>query len=152
MTGTTSGTIGGLETLRGATAAVAFSGVTPGRPSSPVSNSLVLESSSTPHPGQVSVDSVGGSTPVVLAAIVTFLVATVLAVLVTYRFVEGYRRTKARPILWLAVGMFLLAPGPMFLRLLAGNVAAIPLSAQLLVTTLSELCGLLAILYAVYTT
>ncbi|ELZ23346.1 hypothetical protein C477_02324 [Haloterrigena salina JCM 13891] len=152
MIGTTSGTIGGLETLRGAIAAVASRGLAPGRPASPVGNPLSLESSPTPHPGQVSVDSVGGSTPVVLAAIVTFLAATVLAVLVTYRFVEGYRRTKARPILWLAVGMFLLAPGPMFLRLLAGNVAAIPLSAQLLVTTLSELCGLLAILYAVYTT
>ncbi|NUB90538.1 hypothetical protein HTZ84_15300 [Haloterrigena sp. SYSU A558-1] len=152
MIGTSSGTIDGLETLRGATAAVASEGFAPGRPSSPVGTSLALESSSTSQPGQVSVDSVGGSTPVVLAAIVTFLVATVLAVLVTYRFVEGYRRTKARPILWLAVGMFLLAPGPMFLRLLAGNVAAIPLSAQLLVTTLSELCGLLAILYAVYTT
>ena len=98
------------------------------------------------------VDVEGGSTPVVLAAVVTFFVATVLAVLVTYRFVEGYRRTRARPILLLAVGMFLLAPAPMFVRLLAGNVAAVPVSAQLLLTTLSELSGLLVILYAVYTT
>ncbi|WP_436346713.1 DUF7521 family protein [Natronorubrum sp. FCH18a] len=94
----------------------------------------------------------GGSTPVVLAAIVTFFAATVLAVLVTYRFVEGYRRTRARPILLLAVGMFLLAPAPMFVRLLAGNLEAVPLAAQLLLTTLSELCGLLVILYVVYTT
>ncbi|WP_440771955.1 DUF7521 family protein [Natronorubrum sp. DTA28] len=98
------------------------------------------------------VDVEGGSMPVVLAAVVTFFVATVLAVLVTYRFVEGYRRTRARPILLLAVGMFLLAPAPMFVRLLAGNLEAVPLAAQLLLTTLSELCGLLVILYAVYTT
>ncbi|SDK44483.1 DUF7521 family protein [Natronorubrum texcoconense] len=98
------------------------------------------------------VDVEGGSTPVVLAAVVTFFVATVLAVLVTYRFVEGYRRTRARPILLLAVGMFLLAPAPMFVRLLAGNLEAVPLAAQLLLTTLSELCGLLVILYVVYTT
>ncbi|ELY46880.1 DUF7521 family protein [Natronorubrum tibetense] len=98
------------------------------------------------------VDVEGGSTPVVLAAVVTFFVATVLAVLVTYRFIEGYRRTRARPILLLAVGMFLLAPAPMFVRLLAGNLEAVPLAAQLLFTTLSELCGLLVILYAVYTT
>ena len=98
------------------------------------------------------VDVEGGSMPVVLAAVVTFFVATVLAVLVTYRFIEGYRRTRARPILLLAVGMFLLAPAPMFVRLLAGNLEAVPLAAQLLLTTLSELCGLLIILYAVYTT
>ncbi|WP_243645306.1 DUF7521 family protein [Natrarchaeobius chitinivorans] len=99
-------------------------------------------------PLQVEVE--GGSTLVVLAAIVTFFVALLLSVLVTYRFVEGYRRTRARPILLLAVGMFLLAPGPMFVRLIVGNVAVIPLSAQLLTTTLSELCGLIVILYVVY--
>lgn len=98
------------------------------------------------------VDVEGGSPVVVLAALVTFLIATVLAVAVTYRFVEGYRQTRARPILLLAIGMFLLAPAPMFIRLLVGNVAAIPLSVQLLTTTLSELCGLLVILYVVYTT
>lgn len=101
-------------------------------------------------PLQVEVE--GGSPLVVLAALATFFVALVLAVLVTYRFVEGYRRTQRRPILLLAVGLFLLAPAPMFIRLLVGNVAAIPLSAQLLTTTLSELCGLLVVLYVVYTT
>lgn len=105
MIGTTSATTGGLEAIRGATASVAFRRPTSGRVVSPLGDSPALESSPTPDPVQVSVDSVGGSTPVVLAAIVTFFVATVLAVLVTYRFVEGYRRTKARPILWLAVGM-----------------------------------------------
>ncbi|MFC4541191.1 hypothetical protein ACFO5R_04515 [Halosolutus amylolyticus] len=98
------------------------------------------------------VDVEGGSPLVVFAALATFLVALVLAIVVTYRFVEGYRRTKARPILLLAIGMFLLAPAPMFIRLLVGNVAAIPLSVQLLATTLSELAGLLVVLYVVYTT
>ena len=114
------------------------------------SPAAALESSAALAPLQVSVE--GGSTLVVLAAILSFFVATGLAVLVTYRFVEGYRRTRARPILWLAVGMFLLAPAPLFVRLIAGNVAAVPLSAQLLLATLSELCGLLIILYAVYST
>ena len=129
MMGRTGGTIGGFETPAAAGS---------------------LETSVSRLPLQVTVE--GGSTPVVVAALATFFVATVLAVLVTYRFVEGYRRTKARPILLLAVGMFLLAPAPMFVRLLAGNVAAVPLSSQLLLTTLSELCGLLIILYAIYTT
>lgn len=141
MTGTTSETAGGFGAVNGAiasggTASLESIGVAPPSP--------------VPLPLQFSVE--GGSTPVVLAAIATFFVATVLAVLVTYRFVEGYRRTRCRPILWLAVGMFLLAPAPMFLRLLAGNVEAVPLSAQLLLSTLSELCGLLVILYSIYTT
>ncbi len=103
-------------------------------------------------PLQVETDVEGGETLVVLAAIVTFFIALGLAVLVTYRFVEGYRRTRRRPILLLAIGMFLLAPAPMFIRLLVGNIDPLPLSIQLLATTLSELCGLLILLYVIYTT
>ena len=99
----------------------------------------------------VNVEVEGGPPLVVLTGVVTFLVATVLAVLVTYRFVEGYRRTNSRPVLLLAIGMFFLAPAPMFLRLLTGNVEAVPLSVQRLVASVSELTGLLVILYVVYT-
>ena len=135
MTDTIALTAGGLATRRAISAIERFGAGVP-------SESLL--------PLQVDVE--GGEPLVVLAALVTFFVALVLAVLVTYRFVEGYRRTQRRPILLLAVGMFLLAPAPMFIRLLVGNVPAIPLSAQLLTTTISELCGLLVILYVVYTT
>lgn len=94
----------------------------------------------------------GGPTAVVLLGIATFLVASLLAVLVTYRFVEGYRRTDSRPVLLLAVGMFFLAPAPMFVRLVTANVDPIPMAAQTLVASLSELTGLLVLLYVVYTT
>ena len=96
------------------------------------------------------VDAAGGSTPVVLAAFVAFAVALALSVLVTYRFAEGYRKTRQRPFLLLAVGMFLLAPAPMFLRLLAANVDLAVGGARSLLTTASELCGLLLLLYVVY--
>jgi len=92
----------------------------------------------------------GGSDPFAVAAFVTFFVAVVLSVAVTRKFVAGYRSTGSRPILWLAVGMFLLAPAPMFLRLLLGNVSAVGPTARSLLTTLSELSGLLVVLYVVY--
>lgn len=92
----------------------------------------------------------GGSDPFVLAALLTFFVAVVLAVAVTRKFVAGYRSTGSPAILWLAVGMFLLAPAPMFLRLVLGNLPAVDATARQLLTTGSELAGLLAILWVVY--
>jgi hypothetical protein len=97
------------------------------------------------------IETEGGPLLVVLTGIVTFLVASVLAVIVTYRFIEGYRKTGSRPVLWLAIGMFFLAPAPMFIRLLTANIDAIPLSVQMLVPSLSELTGLVVILYVIYT-
>lgn len=79
-------------------------------------------------------------------------VAGLLAVLVTYRFVEGYRRTDSRPVLLLAIGMFFLAPAPMFVRLVTANVDVAPIEVQTLAASLSELTGLLVLLYVVYTT
>jgi hypothetical protein len=96
------------------------------------------------------VEFAGGSDPFVVAAFVTFFAAVVLSVVVTRKFVAGYRSTGSRAILWLAVGMFLLAPAPMFLRLLLGNVSAVDATTRGLATTLSELTGLLAVLYVVY--
>jgi hypothetical protein len=98
--------------------------------------------------GQITVE--GGGTVVGLLALVTFLVATGLSVLVTYRFVQGYRRSRATPILLLAVGMFLLAPAPMFVRFLAGNLVGVPSAVRILTTSLLESAGLLTILVVVY--
>ncbi|CCQ35693.1 uncharacterized protein Nmlp_1491 [Natronomonas moolapensis 8.8.11] len=97
------------------------------------------------------IEVTGGPATVVLLGIVTFLLASLLAVLVTYRFVEGYRRTDSRPVLLLAIGMFFLAPAPMFVRLVAANVDAVPGEVQTLAASLSELAGLLVLLYVVYT-
>ena len=97
------------------------------------------------------IEVTGGPTVVVLLGIVTFLTAGLLAVLVTYRFIEGYRRTDSRPVLLLAIGMFFLAPAPMFVRVLTANVDAAPVEVRTLTTSLSELIGLLILLYVVYT-
>jgi multisubunit Na+/H+ antiporter MnhF subunit len=97
---------------------------------------------------QVTVE--GGTAVTTVAALATFLVATVLAVLVTYRFIQGYVRSRSKPVLLLAVGMFLLAPAPMFIRLVAGNVFAVAPPVRVLSTTTVEAAGLLVILGVIY--
>ena len=112
-----------------------------------------LDAATTAGPFGVSgIEIEGGPPAVVLLGVVTFLTASLLAVLVTYRFIEGYRRTDSRPVLLLAIGMFFLAPAPMFVRVLTANVDPIPVGVQTLVASLSELTGLLVLLYVVYTT
>ncbi|RDZ50429.1 hypothetical protein C5C07_19070 [Haloferax sp. Atlit-4N] len=97
---------------------------------------------------QVTVES--GATVTSIVALITFFVATALAVLVTYRFLQGYLQSRSRPILLLAVGMFLLAPAPMFLRLIAGNIVTVATPVRILSTTTTEAVGLLVILTVIY--
>ncbi|WP_255152492.1 hypothetical protein [Halorarius halobius] len=100
--------------------------------------------------GTAQVDVVGGAAPTALAAIAVFLAAVVLSVVVTYRYARGYLRTRQRPLLLLTVGMLLLAPAPMFLRLALGNAAAVSAAERTLAVTASKLCGLLVILSVVH--
>lgn len=93
---------------------------------------------------------VGGSTPVALAAIVTFFLAVGLSILVTYRVVEGYRQTRKRPFLFIALGIFFLAPAPMLLRFLLVNATLVEPTTRALLASGSELLGLAFILYTVY--
>lgn len=93
---------------------------------------------------------VGGSTPVALAAIVTFFIAVGLSILVTYRVVEGYRQTRQRPFLFIALGIFFLAPAPMLLRFLLVNATLVEPTIRALLASGSELLGLAFILYTVY--
>jgi hypothetical protein len=118
-------------------------------------DTALATSSVAPSPGVwlatlAQVDVTGGSPLVVGAAFVTFAVALVLSIAVTYRFVEGYRRTGTRPLLQLAVGMFLLTAAPMFLRLAMTNLGDVPDAVRVLAAGVSELLGLLTILYTIY--
>ncbi|RXK49541.1 hypothetical protein EAF64_08860 [Halorientalis pallida] len=79
-----------------------------------------------------------------------FGLALVLSVVVTYHFVRGYRRTGRRPMLLLAVGLFLLAAAPMFVRLVLGNVDVTTVDVRRLTVAALELCGLLTVLYVVF--
>jgi hypothetical protein len=96
------------------------------------------------------IDVVGGAAPTAIVAIVVFFVAVVLSILVTYRYATGYLRTRERPLLFLTVGMLLLAPAPMFLRLFLGNTAVLGATERTFVVNVSKLCGLLVILAVVH--
>lgn len=93
---------------------------------------------------------VGGSTPIALAAIITFFLAVGLSLVVTYRVIEGYRQTRDRPIMFIAMGIFFLAPAPMLFRFLLVNLTTISPTIRTVVASGSELLGLLLILYTVY--
>ena len=95
--------------------------------------------------------SVTGGTPVTaLLAILVFFIAIILSVLVTYKYAQGYFATRQRPVLYLAVGMLLLAPVPMFIQLLVGNITVLTEAERRFIVTLSKLCGLLLILGVVH--
>ncbi|OYR82616.1 hypothetical protein Z052_14885 [Halorubrum sp. C191] len=99
----------------------------------------------------IQVDVVGGGGGGLAAiTIAAFFLSVLLAVFVTYRFARGYLRTRRRPLLFLTLGLLLLAPLPMFLRLASGNVAWVTATERTVVVTASKLCGLLLILGVVY--
>lgn len=103
-----------------------------------------------PNPTVLQVTVDGGGTITGLLALLSFFVATGLAVLVTYRFLQGYLQARSTPILLLAVGMFLLAPAPMFIRLVAGNIFPVAGPVRVLSTATVKAAGLLLILAVVY--
>lgn len=103
-----------------------------------------------PSDALAQVNAVGGGTLTAVAAILAFFAAIILSVLVTYRYARGYLKTRQRPLLFLTVGFLLLAPMPMFLRLLLGNVAVVSPAERTLAATASRLCGLLVILTVVH--
>ena len=96
------------------------------------------------------VEVVGDNSPLAAVTIVAFFLSVVLAAFVTYRFARGYLRTRRRPLLYLTVGLLLLAPLPMFLRLVFGNIESVTGTERRILVTASKFCGLLVILGVVY--
>lgn len=101
-------------------------------------------------PIPVQVEVVGGTPTLAAVTVAAFFLTVLLAVFVTYRFARGYLRTRRRPLLYLTVGLLLLAPLPMFLRLAFGNVVPVTATERTILVTASKLCGLLVILGVVY--
>lgn len=96
------------------------------------------------------VEAVGGGAALATVTVAAFFLSVLLAVFVTYRFARGYLRTRRRPLLFLTLGLLLLAPLPMFLRLAFGNVAWVTATERTVVVTTSKLCGLLLVLGVVH--
>lgn len=98
----------------------------------------------------VQVELAGETAVLAAVTVAAFFLSIVLAVFVTYRFARGYLRTRRRPMLYLTVGLLLLAPLPMFLRLAFGNTGVVTDAERTVLVTASKLCGLLIILGVVY--
>ena len=96
------------------------------------------------------VEVVGDNAALAAVTIVAFFLSVVLAAFVTYRFARGYLRTRRRPLLYLTVGLLLLAPLPMFLRVAFGNIGSVTGTERRILVTASKFCGLLVILGVVY--
>ncbi|QAU14333.1 hypothetical protein EKH57_04970 [Halorubrum sp. BOL3-1] len=96
------------------------------------------------------VEAVGGNATLAAVTVVAFFLSVLLAVFVTYRFARGYLRTRRRPLLYLTLGLLLLAPLPMFLRLAFGNVGGVSATERTVLVTASKLCGLLLVLGVVH--
>lgn len=92
----------------------------------------------------------GGSTAVVLAALIALLVATVLSLAVAARLYRGYRRGGGRSMLGLLVGLVLLTTVPFVLRLILTNVGDVPATTRALAATTSQLAGLIVVLTVVF--
>ncbi|SDF55831.1 hypothetical protein SAMN04488067_105190 [Halorubrum xinjiangense] len=108
----------------------------------------LVEAEQSALPAQV--ELVGDNAALAAVTIVAFFLSVVLAAFVTYRFARGYLRTRRRPLLYLTVGLLLLAPLPMFLRLAFGNIESVTGTERRILVTASKFCGLLVILGVVY--
>ena len=85
--------------------------------------------------------------------ITTFVQATdvlsaVIGLFIAYQAYRGYRRNDSRPMLVIAVGFTLALAVPFLLLLLYLAVPVLPESVVAVCSQLSQLSGLLAILYA----
>ncbi|WP_226482330.1 hypothetical protein [Natrinema amylolyticum] len=96
------------------------------------------------------VESEGGATTVAIAVFVGQLVAFAIACWIAKRTYDGYRESRRRPLLWLAIGIALLAAVPTILRFLLPTVVGASSVTTTVLASLSEVAGLTAILYTVY--
>ncbi|WP_136717029.1 DUF7521 family protein [Halorientalis salina] len=97
-------------------------------------------------------ETTGGSTAIVIAAIVGRFLMGVLALAIAYRAYTGYRSARSRPLLYLAAGLVFLAVVPTIVSFVLPTATDVSALDRTVVTTASELLGLLVILYAIYGT
>ena len=94
--------------------------------------------------------AIGGSLPVVVAALFAHAVLLVLACWIVYRAFSGYRASGAPALLWLAVGIGLLSVAPGITNVLLPSLTSTPSIVTGGIMRAGEVLGLTAILYAIY--
>ena len=96
------------------------------------------------------VESEGGTTTVAIAVFVGQAVAFAIACWIAKRAYDGYRDARRPPLLWLALGIALLAAVPTVVRFLLPTLFGASSLTTTVLATASEIAGLTAILYTVY--
>lgn len=76
------------------------------------------------------------------------ILSVVVGVFIAYQAYRGYQRNESRPMLFIALGFVLVLAVPFCLFVLYGVLSALPVTAVIVGSQLSQVSGLLAILYA----
>lgn len=92
----------------------------------------------------------GGEPFVVALTLVGLLVTAILALVVAYLLIRGYRRNRDRARLYLAIGLVFLTTVPIVIQLVLTNVTEVSPVARSLAANASKLVGLGVVLYAIY--
>lgn len=96
------------------------------------------------------VESEGGSMVIAIAVFLGQTTAFVIACWIAKRSYDGYRDARRPSLLWLALGISLLAAVPTVLRFLLPTVLGASSVTTTVLASSSEIAGLVAILYTVY--
>lgn len=81
---------------------------------------------------------------------VTQILSVVIGVFIAYQAFRGYRRNDSRPMFFIALGFVLVLAVPFIIFLVYGVVPGVPIALVVLTSQLSQVSGLLAILYALW--
>ncbi|WP_254521932.1 hypothetical protein [Natrinema caseinilyticum] len=92
----------------------------------------------------------GGSVTVAIAVFLGQAIAFVIACWIAKRSYDGYRDARRPALLWLALGIALLAAVPTAVRFLLPTMFGATSLTTSVLATASEITGLTAILYTVY--
>lgn len=92
----------------------------------------------------------GGAATLAIAVLVGQATAFVIACWIAKRSYDGYRDARRPPLLWLALGITLLAAAPTVVRFLLPTLLGASSVTTTVLATASEIAGLVAILYTVY--
>ena len=81
---------------------------------------------------------------------VTQIVSVIIGVFIAYQAYRGYRRNDSRPMFFICLGFVLVLAVPFGIFLLYWLIPAAPIAAIIVASQLSQVSGLLAILYALW--
>ena len=80
----------------------------------------------------------------------TQILSVIIGVFIAYQAYRGYQRNNSRPMFFIALGFMLVLAVPFCIFLLYWVLPTIPITAIIVTSQLSQVSGLVAILYALW--